>query len=306
MSGLPWFKLHVGLPDNHKVVALKGLISEPLADAYWTRLLNYCAAYAQTGRICGKAAAFTIEHAVRWPGQQGALVAAMLEVGLLERDGEDLVVHDWAKEQGAHVAKVERDRGKPRGKREGSREVPSNVPPMSRAESARNPRGESREKRVESREEEKEEAVGAAPPPAADSSPPPAPEGPGPEALQAAWNELTPEPIPRWKQMPEARRKAARAALERRPLEEWREVFRRIGASSFCRGVNDRQWLADPDWAMRSDGKKPETAALALEGKYDDRAGPAPPGRPVDVKRGAVRAEAMQHAQGVLGEVTDF
>lgn len=88
--------------------------------------------------------------------------------------------------------------------------------------------------------------------------------------LQTAWNDTTTAPLPRWSQTPKPRRKAALNALKRRPLEEWRAVFRRVEASPFCRGSTG--WVADIDWALRPDGKKPETATLVLEGKYDDRA----------------------------------
>jgi hypothetical protein len=56
------------------------------------------------------------------------------------------------------------------------------------------------------------------------------------------------------------------ARLRERPLEEWRPIFQRINASDFCRGQNDRGWIATFDWALQ-----PDTAAKVLEGKYDNR-----------------------------------
>lgn len=99
-----------------------------------------------------------------------------------------------------------------------------------------------------------------------------------PEDLQQAWNRLAPEPLPRWKGMSDARRKHAKARLKERTLADWEAVIRRIGASRFCRGENERGWLADPDFLLR-----PGTAEKVLEGKYDDRdaRGPAPPDRNV-------------------------
>lgn len=93
------------------------------------------------------------------------------------------------------------------------------------------------------------------------------------EALKAAWNELTTAPIARWQA---GREVTAAAALKRRPLEQWREVFTRINASSFCRGA-DGGWVADIDWALRAEGKKPETALKVLEGAFD-RGARGPPG----------------------------
>ena len=100
-----------------------------------------------------------------------------------------------------------------------------------------------------------------------------APGVPEVDELKSAWNELTTAPIARWLA---GRDKLAQAALERRPLEQWREVFARIEASSFCRGA-DGGWVADIDWALRAEGKKPETALKVLEGAFD-RGSRAPPG----------------------------
>lgn len=115
-----------------------------------------------------------------------------------------------------------------------------------------------------------------------------------PHPLQALWNELTAPPIPRWQGMGKARESMCQAALERRPIDGpggWREVFRRIGLSAFCRGESADGWLANPDWALRPEGKKPEPASRVLEGAFDrpqlGRAG----GARVDFRKGMVRAD---------------
>lgn len=46
----------------------------------------------------------------------------------------------------------------------------------------------------------------------------------------------------------------------------WLEAVGRAAASRFCRGENDRGWLADFEWFL-----KPDTVTKLLEGKYDDR-----------------------------------
>lgn len=69
------------------------------------------------------------------------------------------------------------------------------------------------------------------------------------------------------------RHKAATARLREEPdLERWREVVRRIAASSFCNGGGSTGWVADFDFLVR-----PETFAKVFEGKYDDRKPQAPP-----------------------------
>lgn len=49
--------------------------------------------------------------------------------------------------------------------------------------------------------------------------------------------------------------------------EHWREALDRIRGSPFCKGENDRGWVAEPDWFLR-----PNTVTAILEGKYDPKA----------------------------------
>lgn len=87
-------------------------------------------------------------------------------------------------------------------------------------------------------------------------------------ALREAWNELTTAPIAKWTA---GRTKTAQEALKRRSLEQWREVFTRINATPFLRGEKPgSNWKADIDWALRAEGKKPESALKVLEGAFDD------------------------------------
>jgi hypothetical protein len=93
--------------------------------------------------------------------------------------------------------------------------------------------------------------------------------GPGdsPDALMSAWNHLTNAPIPQCREVTKARRLHAKARLSERNITEWHQVISRIQDSGFCRGENDRGWVASFDWLL-----KPDTAVKVLEGKYDDRA----------------------------------
>ena len=85
--------------------------------------------------------------------------------------------------------------------------------------------------------------------------------------FQHAWNDLTQPPIPRCRELSAKRQRQCRTRATERPLSEWREVFARIQASAFCRGENDRGWVATFDWAIGS----PDVAVKVLEGKYDTR-----------------------------------
>lgn len=87
-----------------------------------------------------------------------------------------------------------------------------------------------------------------------------------------AWNRLTEPPIQRCRDLTAGRKRHIRVRLTERPLTEWEDVMRRIQASAFCRGQNDRGWTASFDWLVGS----PDVAVKVLEGKYDDRIRGAP------------------------------
>lgn len=48
-----------------------------------------------------------------------------------------------------------------------------------------------------------------------------------------------------------------------------KEALQKVAASAFCRGHNDRGWLADIDWFL-----KPDTVMKIIEGKYDNHGQP--------------------------------
>lgn len=111
------------------------------------------------------------------------------------------------------------------------------------------------------REVEVEQGSGAASAPAT---------APTVEDLREAWNSNTTSPLAKWVK---GREQPARAALRRRPLEQWVEIFRRINSSRYLRGEEGNgNWIADIDWALRAEGRKTETATKVLEGAYDNRA----------------------------------
>ena len=91
---------------------------------------------------------------------------------------------------------------------------------------------------------------------------------PRPDDLRLLWNDGTTDPLPQCRELSDARKRHAAARLKDRPFAEWSAVISRIDRSDFCRGTNDRGWVATFDWML-----KPDTAAKVLEGKYDNRAG---------------------------------
>jgi len=94
----------------------------------------------------------------------------------------------------------------------------------------------------------------------------PKPRGTCPDDLLNAWNTHCGD-LPKATKLSGQRERAARSRLKENPsMEYWLEIIRRITASPFCTGDNDRGWRADIDWLL-----KPETNIRVAEGKYDDR-----------------------------------
>lgn len=91
-------------------------------------------------------------------------------------------------------------------------------------------------------------------------------------ALVAFWNAGTTSPLPRCQGLTLKRTKHIGVRLSERPLEDWPALIARVERSKFCRGQNDRGWVASFDWLISS----ADVPLKVLEGKYDDR-GPAVP-----------------------------
>ena len=87
------------------------------------------------------------------------------------------------------------------------------------------------------------------------------------DALALVWNEVIAEPLRPCQSMTAARRRRCRARLVERPFEEWRVIFARLAASSFCQGENRTGFVASFDWVISA----PDVGVKALEGQYDDR-----------------------------------
>lgn len=102
-----------------------------------------------------------------------------------------------------------------------------------------------------------------------DSDPEPGPKppsGPRPKDLLAIWNDHRGD-LPAAKGMSQTRKARASARLSEEPsLDVWADAVRRIAASPFCRGENDRGWRASFDWLLQ-----PDVLLKTLEGKYDPR-----------------------------------
>ena len=52
-------------------------------------------------------------------------------------------------------------------------------------------------------------------------------------------------------------------------LGTFEECFKKVQASDFCKGENERGWQADFDWLIKNDNNM----VKVLEGKYDNKNG---------------------------------
>lgn len=97
------------------------------------------------------------------------------------------------------------------------------------------------------------------------------------EKMASIWNEVCqPAGMPKVLKLHPTRVKKLTKRLEEdfgRDLDQWRTYCRRIAASPFLTGQNDRGWQADLDWVL-----EPRNLAKIVEGKYDDRDAPPPNG----------------------------
>jgi len=107
-------------------------------------------------------------------------------------------------------------------------------------------------------------------------------DGPGPVApatVLALWNDICAADgvLPRALKLTPGRRKHiwARSREPGRDEAWWCSYFSRIRGSPFCCGENDRRWLADIDFAVRSE----DVVTRVCEGKYDRTAGGGNGGR---------------------------
>lgn len=85
--------------------------------------------------------------------------------------------------------------------------------------------------------------------------------------LFSRWNE-TCVSLPKVKVMNRKRENWLKSRMKAFSKQEWLQILQKIENSRFCRGENDRGWVATFEWLIRD----PENPAKVLEGKYDNRA----------------------------------
>lgn len=123
MAGLPWLKVAVDFADHPKAFALGSRLSDPRAPLHLPAVWGHFARHYADGSMPDTDFAIrALERAALWTGEPGELVAALIDVGLLERRRKRIAVHGWEEWQEGHARKLERDRERMRAKRAKARE----------------------------------------------------------------------------------------------------------------------------------------------------------------------------------------
>ena len=96
---MPYLNLDPSYPEHPKTIRLIGLLGE-MSDAIPVRLWAYCArVHAENGTMLGYTES-EIESVLKWRGEPGKAVSALVHVGFLERLENGFQCHDWLDHEG--------------------------------------------------------------------------------------------------------------------------------------------------------------------------------------------------------------
>lgn len=248
-----WFRAESAAVDHPKVMELAVTLKVELAlaDGYLFRLWSWVQRYAPLGSFSAR----VVPQLETYVGRAG-VVEVMRAVGLLDAvvgaETVEFSVHDWEEFQGALIEKSNRDA---KLRKKTRRTFAARRTRGGRAADALTGQDRTGQDEQDTTNKKQEEAH-------------------APIALLKLWNQTADPALPKAQDMTEARTKHAKARLSERPdMAVWLAVVQRINASDFCRGINDRGWVATFDWLLQAD-----VALKVLEGKYDNR-GKGPPVR---------------------------
>lgn len=102
MPLVPWIRFYTSMPRHRKTVVLKRLLG---TYEHIVNLWCWAADNAKDGDLTGFTVA-ELEAFAEWRGDTGAAVAAMVEAGFIDRDGEKLRLHRWMERTGAGVGSL--------------------------------------------------------------------------------------------------------------------------------------------------------------------------------------------------------
>ena len=282
---MAWLEVHQELRDHRKLYACADELNvEPvLLLGTLVSLWLWALDNAQDGSLAGVSNR-SIARAAKWPERKAdKLVEALISNGWIDRDGDDLVLHDWSDYAGRLMDRRAADADRKRRARESRGRTRTGDAAENNNVSAGNPADIHRTS-AENPAPYSNSYSNRFISPGGDIKQPPTPSTPdgaegeahgpdGPaapaidyEAVKDLYNALCPS-LPRCTVLSDKRRAAIRARLRGRyTMDDFKTVFAKAEASSFLRGSNDRNWAPDFDWLI-ADGNM----AKVLDGRYDDR-----------------------------------
>jgi hypothetical protein len=262
------YRLDVGFFDHHKI---KKLIRQcdyrgPVG---LQRIYAHTTKHKPDGRLSGMTAE-DIEIVADWdPQRPGELVKALVDLRLLDFDGETYTIHNWAKRnpwvvgsqarsdhaRRANEARLQRKRAAQSPDEQYSNEKGAvlgaetgNAPLLSESESDSSPKHDPNPEEKPLPLVLNGNGIGNS--------------QKAEEKIVQTWNALG-SPFSRIKKLTPDRKQHLSARLKEHGLAECEQALQAIHDAAFCRGENDRRWVADFDWFL-----KPGTIVKVLEGKY--------------------------------------
>lgn len=252
-----WLKIEKATARKPEVLRLAELLSIHPDHAFGIcfRFWSWCDDHLTNGNAAS-VTRITIDNAVDRPGFADALVS----VGWLRDRNSSLEVPNFDR----HISQSAKSRALTAGRVADHKRRKGNAPSVSDALPIE-------EKRIEEKNKTKTEDPPNPPQSRGDSPPSDLADGSADLPEQAkAWNANA--SLPAVRSMSADRKRHLRARLaDPWWREHWREGIAAVAGSAFCRGENDRGWVATFDWFV-----KPGTLVKVLEGKYagQPRAGP--------------------------------
>ncbi len=275
---MEWLRLDAGFFGHPKVGALARRlgVSRDAAALAVLRVLCWAAQTCEDGDLTG-AHEDDIAEAARVPGDPGAFVQALVDAGWIDRDGERLTLHGWAERQAPLLLGRERVRRFRERKRAERLEETGNVTDTAPGNVSETVPYRPTDLPTDLPTDQKRESPTTASLPLPFAPPEPSPAETAQEPAHApTWEWAASVWRARCGRLGQPR--SAPGAAQRRHwtarckepgfVEAFDEVCRRIGASDFCAGHNDRGWRADLSWLL----ERPEAWRKALDGRYDNRA----------------------------------
>lgn len=145
MPLVPWIRFYTSMPRHRKTVVLKRLLG---TYEHIVNLWCWAADNAKDGDLTGFTVA-ELESFAEWRGTTGAAVAAMVEAGFIDQEGEKLRLHRWMERTGAGVDSLLKTRHRQSELMKHRRSVSANTDantnnnPLPLSESSRSPDQES-------------------------------------------------------------------------------------------------------------------------------------------------------------------